>query len=636
MVPQEVLLKYWGYASFRPMQEEIIHSVLEGNDTLALLPTGGGKSICFQVPAMLREGVCIVVSPLIALMKDQVANLRKRGIKAVAIFSGQSASEIDTAVDNCVYGDIKFLYLSPERLKTELLRTRIPKMNVNLLAIDEAHCISQWGYDFRPPYLEIAEIRELLPKTPVLALTATATKEVMKDVCQRLSFKNENIFVKSFVRDNLTYAAIKEENKLERLQRICTKVPGTGIVYVRNRRKTREISDYLQSKGIAADFYHAGLDSPTRDQKQLAWTSEKTRIIVSTNAFGMGIDKPNVRFVVHMDLPDSPEAYFQEAGRAGRDEKKAYAVLLFNDSDIIDLERFFENSFPPVEFIKKVYNLLGNYFQLAVGTGKDRTYEFILNDFCQKYSLERVTSFNALRFLEKEGYITLSEALANPSRLLILLNKEELYRFTVSNRFYDALLKVLLRSYTGLFTEFTRIDENDLARRTTSKKEDVVKHLKKLHQMRVLHYEPANTQPTLTFVAGRQNPGAISISKETYQSRKLFANQRLKAMKQYVLSEHRCRNLLLLEYFGEKSSTRCGKCDVCLERNKLDLSKLEFDEIINMVKPILKEKSYTIKELINNLKTNIPEKKIIKALQWLSDNKKISINPDNETLKWIQ
>lgn len=633
-MPQEILQKYWGYSSFRPMQEEIISSVLEGNDTLALLPTGGGKSICFQVPAMLKEGVCIVVSPLIALMKDQVANLRKRGIKAVAIFSGQSASEIDIAVDNCIYGDIKFLYLSPERLKTDLLRTRIPKMKVNLLAIDEAHCISQWGYDFRPPYLEIAEIRELLPKTPVLALTATATKEVMKDVCQRLNFKNEKIFVKSFVRDNLTYAAIKEENKLERLLRICNKVPGTGIVYVRNRRKTKEIADFLKNRKVAADFYHAGLDSLTRDQKQLAWTSEKIRIIVSTNAFGMGIDKPNVRFVVHMDLPDTPEAYFQEAGRAGRDEKKAYAVLLYNNSDIIDLERFFENSFPPVDLIKKVYNLLGNYFQLAVGTGKDRTHEFVLNDYCQKYSLERITTFNALKFLEKEGYVTMSEALANPSRILILLNKEELYRFMVSNQYYDAFIKVILRSYTGLFTDFTRIDENDLARRVNIKKDDIIKHLKKLHQMRVLHYEPVNIQPTLTFVGGRKDPKDISISQETYQVRKDFAKERLMAMKQYVLSENRCRNLLLLDYFGEKSTTRCGKCDICLERNKLDLSKLELDEIINIIKPKLMQKNLSIKELINNLKTNIPEKKIIRAIQWLTDNGKITLNTNNETFTW--
>jgi ATP-dependent DNA helicase RecQ len=376
LIPKQILLKYWGYDSFRPMQEEIIQSVLDNNDTLALLPTGGGKSICFQVPAMAQEGICIVVSPLIALMKDQVANLVKRNIKAVAIFSGQSLSEIDIAIDNCIYGDVKFLYLSPERLTTDIIRTRIPKMKVNLIAIDEAHCISQWGYDFRPPYLQIAEIRELLPKTPMLALTATATRDVMKDICRKLEFNNEQVFIKSFERKNLVYAVLKEENKLERLLKICNKVPGTGIIYVRNRRKTKEIALYLQKNRIAADYYHAGLDAKTRDQKQLDWTREKIRVIVSTNAFGMGIDKPNVRFVVHLDLPDSPEAYFQEAGRAGRDEKKAYAVLLFNNSDVIDIGKNFENTYPPLDFIKNVYNALGNYFQIATGSGKDKSYDF--------------------------------------------------------------------------------------------------------------------------------------------------------------------------------------------------------------------------------------------------------------------
>lgn len=636
MESRQILAKYWGFDSFRPLQEEIIESVLAGHDTLALLPTGGGKSLCFQVPALAREGICIVVSPLIALMKDQVANLVKRNIKAVAIFSGQSPSEIDVAIDNCIYGDVKFLYLSPERLTTDIIRMRIPKMKVNLLAIDEAHCISQWGYDFRPPYLKIAEIRELLPKTPVMALTATATREVMTDICKRLEFKNEKVFIKSFERKNLTYAVLKEENKLERLIKICNKVPGTGIVYVRNRRKTKEIAQYLQKNRIQADFYHAGLDPVTRDKKQLNWTRETTRIIVSTNAFGMGIDKPNVRFVVHMDLPDSPEAYFQEAGRAGRDEKKAYAVLMYNKSDIIDLDKFFENSYPPLEFIKNVYNALGNYYQLATGSGKDKRYNFVLGDFCSHYNLERITTFNALKILEKEGFILLSEAMANPSKLLVMLNKEELYRFMVANPAYDSLMKTILRSYTGLFTEFTRIDENEIASRFNRGRDDVETQLKKLHQMRVLHYEPQNAKPRITFVGGREDATSIRLSPENYSERKRFAGHRVLAMKQYVTAENKCRSSMLLEYFGEENTERCGKCDVCLERNKLDVSKLEFDQVVELVKPILIQKAMNLKSLVDNLKTNIPEKRIIKVTQWLIDNNKIYLNPEDDTLRWTE
>lgn len=633
MTPREILKKHWGYDAFRPLQEDIIQSVLEGNDTLALLPTGGGKSICFQVPALAREGICIVVSPLIALMKDQVANLVKRGIKAVAVFSGLSQSEIDVAIDNCIYGDVRFLYLSPERLTSDIIRSRLEKMNVNLLAIDEAHCISQWGYDFRPPYLRIAEIRQLLPNTPTLALTATATPDVMTDICRKLELKNEKIFVKSFERKNLTYAVLDEENKMERLLRICTKVPGTGVIYVRNRRKTREIAEYLQKHKISADFYHAGLDSKTRDQKQLNWTSEKTRVIVSTNAFGMGIDKANVRFVAHMDLPDSPEAYFQEAGRAGRDEKKAYAVLLFNKSDLIDIDKFLENAYPAPAYIKSVYNMLGNYLQVAMGSGLNKSYNFTISQFCEHYNLQRITTFNALRFLEKEGYITLSEAFANPSRILILINNEELYRFIVANSSYSLFIKTLLRSYTGLFTEFTRIDEKELAVRLKSNEESIKKALKNLHQMRVIHYEPINAFPRITFNIERLNEKDLVISHQNYAERKAFALQRVNAIKSYVTSINQCRSKMLLEYFGEKNAENCGQCDICLERRKNDLSHEEFEKITHIIKPLLIN-NVTLKQLINNLKTDITEKKIIKAVQWLMDHNKIIFHAESETLQW--
>lgn len=632
--PKQILTRYWGYQSFRPLQEDIIQSVLEGNDTLALLPTGGGKSICYQVPAMAREGLCIVVSPLIALMKDQVNNLIRRGINAVAVYSGQSASEIDVALDNCAYGKVKFLYLSPERLTTDILRMRLQKMNINLIAVDEAHCISQWGYDFRPPYLQISEIRDIVPDVPFLALTATATENVIEDICEKLNFVNGKVFRKSFERKNLVYAVIKEEDKNERLLNICRKVPGTGIVYVRNRRKTKEIAEFLTKNKILADYYHAGLDSKTRDIRQDAWIKESKRVIVSTNAFGMGIDKPNVRFVVHMDLPDSPEAYFQEAGRAGRDEKKAYAILLYNRSDIIDLDHFFELSYPGLDFIKKVYNALGNYFQLAIGSGKDKSFSFVFSDFCNHFGLEKYTTFNALKILEKEGYIFMSEALSNPSRLKILLNKEDLYRFVVANPAYDLFLKVILRSYTGLFSEFTKIDESEISVRSKLNIEKVQTMLKKLHQMHVLHYIPQNKSPQVTFIAPRTEARDLSISPENYADRKKFAKIRIEAIKDYVQSENRCRSTILLDYFGEAYADRCGVCDICLDRNKLNLSKLEFDNVVELIKPVLQQKSLTMKELMATLDTSIAENKIIKVVQWLMENDKITLHNQTGKMKW--
>lgn len=418
-----ILAKYWGYHSFRPLQEEIITSVLQGNDTLALLPTGGGKSVCFQVPALVQEGVCIVISPLIALMKDQVDNLQKKGISAIAITSAMHKREIDIAFDNCVYGNIKFLYLSPERLITPIAQARIQKMKVSLIAVDEAHCISQWGYDFRPSYLEIAKLRELQPKVPVLALTATATPEVVKDIQEKLRFKKANVLQKSFERKNLAYVVIGEEDKLSRLLKVVNNVGGTGVVYVRNRKKTQEVAAFLQKNKIPADFYHAGLTPGERSQKQDSWIKNKTRVIVATNAFGMGIDKPDVRFVVHLDLPDSLEAYFQEAGRAGRDEGKAYAVMLYNEADINDLKSNVEMSFPSVEEIRQTYQALANYYQLAVGSGEGAAFDFDISELCRNYKLEPVTVFNSIRFLEKEGYISATEAVYQPSRINFTLNK---------------------------------------------------------------------------------------------------------------------------------------------------------------------------------------------------------------------
>ncbi len=625
-----ILLKYWGFSSFRPMQEDIIQSAIDGNDTLALLPTGGGKSLCYQVPGMSMEGLCIVVSPLIALMKDQVQALRDKGIKAVGIYHGMSKAEIDNAVDNCVYGDVKFLYMSPERLATDLIRSRIVKMKVNLLAIDEAHCISQWGYDFRPPYLRIAEVRELIPHTPVLALTATATRQVVADIQDKLGFSKPKVFQKSFERKNLAYVVFKEEDKLRKLLKVANNVNGTGVVYVRNRKRTREIADWLMQQGISANFYHAGLDSRERDARQDAWMKERTRVIVSTNAFGMGIDKSNVRFVVHMDLPDSPEAYFQEAGRGGRDGHKAYAILLFNQSDLIDLRKFHERSFPPLKDIKTIYNCLGNYYQLAMGSGKDQSLPFDMVAFANHYNLDPFLVFNSLGFLEKEGYLAVSEALSNPSCIMFMVNNEELYRFQVANPRYDPFIKVLLRSYSGLFTEFTKIREQDIARRSGIDTELVRKMLNALHQMQILHYKAQNEKPLITFLQGRMAVSDLSISREVYKERKLFAKQRMQAMIDYVVSVTTCRSLYLLNYFGETNARRCGQCDVCQEQNKTGVTDYEYKQLTELIRKHIQDEQISMEELIRKLDINISEEKAMNVLRHLLDNQ--IIVEDKETI----
>lgn len=629
-----ILLKYWGFSSFRPLQEDIIRSAVEGYDTLALLPTGGGKSLCYQVPGMAMEGLCIVVTPLIALMKDQVQALKSKGINAVGIYHGMSKTEIDNAIDNCVYGSVKFLYLSPERLTTDMMRARLEKMRVNLLAVDEAHCISQWGYDFRPPYLRIAEIRNIIPNTPILALTATATRQVVQDIQDKLHFKNQNVFQKSFERKNLAYMVFREEDKLNKLLKICNKQKSTGVVYVRNRKRTKEIANWLVQQKVSADFYHAGLSSQERDAKQDAWMKERTRVIVSTNAFGMGIDKPNVRFVVHMDLPDSPEAYFQEAGRGGRDGNKAFAILLFNDADIKNLKQFHERSYPPLKEIKKIYNCLGNYLQLAIGSGKDQSFAFNVYDFAKSYSLNTFFIYNALGFLEKEGYVATSEALANPSRMMLMVNNEELYRFQVANPRYDPFIKMLLRSYSGLFTEFTRIEEADIARRSGTSPELVKKTLHDLHKMNIIHYKEQNKEPIITFLEERLAASDLKISKAVYKERKDFARQRMQAMTDYVTTETKCRSLFLLAYFGEQGSKRCGQCDVCLERNKAGVSTYEFNQIIKIIKPIIQSEQLSIEAILERTDINIPEEKILNVIKYLKDNKKMSEN-ETGSLNWL-
>ncbi len=566
--PEEILEQYWGFRSFRPLQKDIVLSVVSGKDTLALLPTGGGKSICFQVPALMLDGICLVISPLIALMNDQVSNLNKRGIKAIAITSGMDRKEIDIALDNCIYGDIRFLYVSPERLSGELFLTRLERMKVGLLAIDEAHCISQWGYDFRPSYLKISDLREHLPGVPVLALTATATPDVVNDIQDKLLFKERNVFRKSFARHNLAYLCFHEENKYGRMLKICARIKGSGIVYVRNRRRTQEIAGFLEQNGIKTSFYHAGLSFEQRSERQQAWLDNKTRVMVCTNAFGMGIDKPDVSFVIHIDLPDSPEAYFQEAGRAGRNEEKAYATILWDETDLEDLRSNVERSFPTIDTIKNIYQALGNYLRLAIGSGEGQSFKVDLNDLAKNFNLDAADVYASLKFIEREGLIALSENAAESSKILFTISYEDLYNFQVFNNELDSIIKAILRTYPGAFSVPVKIREAELARQLNMSKEKVIQKLDALVKKNVLSYFPKTDLPVVTYLTGRLDKSRVKISPEHYQERKEIAEKRARAMYEYVTNKSECRSRMLLHYFGENTDERCGVCDTCIEANK--------------------------------------------------------------------
>ncbi|MCL1850426.1 MAG: RecQ family ATP-dependent DNA helicase [Bacteroidetes bacterium] len=609
----QILKQYWGYDQFRPLQEDIARFVLEGNDTLALLPTGGGKSICFQVPALAKEGLCLVISPLIALMKDQVENLKKRGIKAEAIYSGLNNHEIDRILANCIHDKAhKFLYVSPERLKTDSFRVNLQQMNIALLAVDEAHCISQWGYDFRPPYLEIAEIRKLFPKVPVLALTATATPEVVNDIQEKLHFRRKNVFQKSFKRDNLTYFVMHEENKMGRLLRLIEKNPGTGIVYVRNRRRTKEIAEYLQHFNIAADFYHAGLDSATRDKKQLEWMTDKTQVIVSTNAFGMGIDKPDVRWVVHLDIPDTLEAYFQEAGRGGRDLKPSIAVMLYDNNDIKELKTNFQLSFPPIDTIKNIYKILCEHYQIPMGEGENRILPFDPDELCKKLKLKPIELINALSFLEKTGVLMLSEDVKKQSTLHFLADEETLQNFYQKNSDKEDFVKLLLRSYGGLFSNYVKINEEEIARRTELKVEEVEHLLIELSGKNILRYSQRNAKPHLILLQNRVSENYLYFKDDIYKKRKEVAQKRLDSVLHFIENSQTCRSQLLLAYFGETKSEPCGNCDVCRHAHSLKMKRLEKESI---QKEIIKHKHLTHKEIIQIVSELFPEKKVIEVLR---------------------
>lgn len=627
MSEAEVLKKYWGFDSFRPLQDEIIKSVLEGHDTLALLPTGGGKSLCFQVPAMVMDGICIVISPLIALMKDQVEHLKAKGIKAVAIYAGMGKREIDILLDNCIYGDIKFLYLSPERLLSELVRERISYMNVNLIAVDEAHCISQWGYDFRPPYRQLTALRDIHPKVPVLALTATATQFVRKDIAEQLDFKKPRIFVQSFERKNLSYVVQPDDDKHKKLLSIVRNVKGSGLVYVRNRRETSEIALFLKRNGIAADFYHAGVEKEERFKRQDDWKKNLIRVMVATNAFGMGIDKADVRFVVHMDLPDSLEAYYQEAGRAGRDGKRAYTVLLANRSDQVSLEAKYADSFPSPTEIKNIYHHLGNYFQLAFGAGEGLSFNFDLADFCKRFNIGVIRTMAALKFLEHDGYLTLSENIFLQSRVLFLVSNEDVYRFQIENVGYDPIIKTILRSYGGAFEQYVKIKEYDIAQRVRASFNDVVKMLNKLQEQGLLSYLPQTDQPQLMYVRPRVDLLHMDIDVKYIELRKKIQTDQINAVLAYS-GNAVCRSIQLLSYFDEPDAEKCGVCDICLaEKKKDDLLQLS-DRIDFELATLLQSDTYSLEDLVAAVKTGTDNERI-ERIRDLLDAGKIKTDGKN-------
>ena len=584
-----ILKQYWGYDDFRGIQQEIIHSIGSGKDTLGLMPTGGGKSIAFQVPALAQEGICIVITPLIALMKDQVENLKKRGIKAAAIYSGLTHNEILVTLENCIFGDYKFLYVSPERLSSELFLTKLKRMRVSFITVDEAHCISQWGYDFRPSYIRIADLRKIVPQAPVLALTATATPEVVKDIQDKLLFRQEHVFKMSFARKNLAYVVRHTEDKESELLHIINSIPGTVIVYCRSRKGCRDLAAQLEERGLTATFYHAGLSNCEKDERQRLWQTDQCRVMVATNAFGMGIDKPDVRLVVHMDVPDSPEAYFQEAGRAGRDGRKAYAVLLYNASDKTKLMKRIPDTFPDREFIKEIYEHICYYYQMAMGDGLNVTREFNLNEFCRNFKHFPVPTDSALRILTRAGYLEYIDEQENDSRLIFLVRRDELYHLDGLEPEYESLLQAVLRSYGGVFSDYITIDETLLGKQTGLSRDMVYRGLIALGKRRIISYIPYKKTPYIRFAQKRVETERIVISREIYENRKEKYEARIQAMIDYATRDDLCRSRMLLAYFGETSEENCLACDVCLKKNSAGISQGLAENVERRITTLLRE-----------------------------------------------
>ena len=614
---EEILKQYWGYDSFRSLQKEIITSIGEGKDTLGLMPTGGGKSITFQVPALAKEGVCLVITPLIALMKDQVNNLRKRGIKALAVYSGMTRQEILTALENCIYGNYKFLYISPERLDTEIFQTKVRSMKVSMITVDESHCISQWGYDFRPAYLKIAEIRKLLPGIPVLALTATATPEVVEDIQQKLDFHNGNVFRMSFERKNLAYVVRTTDNKTSEMLHILRRVAGSAIIYVRNRRRTREITELLNQEGITADFYHAGLENAVKDLRQKRWQCGETRVMVATNAFGMGIDKPDVRLVLHLDLPDSPEAYFQEAGRAGRDGRKAYAVILYAQSDKATLHKRIADTFPEKAYILDVYEHVQYYYQMAMGDGFQCVREFNLEEFCRKFKYFPVPVDSALKILTQAGYLEYTDEQDNASRILFTIRRDDLYKLHEMGPEAETLIQAILRSYTGIFTDYAFISEASLALRTGLTREQIYRILVTLTKRRIVDYIPHKKTPYIIYTRERQELRYMHIPPSVYEERKERYETRIKAMEEYVTTDNVCRSRMLLRYFGEKNDHNCGQCDVCLSHRTSpeEVKENDFDALSRKMTQLLAAKPMPPAEINDSMEEE--KEKVAAVIQHL-------------------
>ena len=625
MTYKEILKQYWNYDNFRGIQEEIIESIGKGHDTLGLMPTGGGKSITFQVPALAQPGLCLVITPLIALMKDQVRNLRDRGIKALAVYSGMTREEIVVALENCIFGDYKFLYISPERLDTDIFRAKLRNMKINMITVDESHCISQWGYDFRPAYLKISEIRELLPTVPVLALTATATPEVVKDIQTKLGFREDSrIFRMSFERKNLAYIVRNTESKQEELLHILNSVSGSAIVYTRNRKRTREVAELLVNNEITATFYHAGLNNDVKDQRQKSWLSGESRVMVATNAFGMGIDKPDVRLVIHVDLPDSPEAYFQEAGRAGRDGQKAYAVLLYAKSDKATLSKRITDTFPDKEFIRKVYEDVNYYFQMAMGDGLGCTFAFNLDEFCRNFKHFPVQADSALKILTRAGYLEYTDEQDNASRILFTIHRDELYKLRETDPETEKLINVILRSYTGLFTDYAYINEDSLAIRSGLTRQRIYEILLMLTRRHILHYIPRKKTPYIIYTRERQEAGRLAITRDIYEERKESYITRIKAMTEYATAEDKCRSRMLLRYFGEKNEHNCGLCDVCLSKHHSGMKLGEFQEMENQIREQLETSPLSAATLLNRI--NGEREKAERVLSYLLSEEIIQSN----------
>ncbi len=613
---QAILKKYWGYDDFRGIQKEIIASIGSGNDTLGLMPTGGGKSITFQVPALSQEGTCIVITPLIALMKDQVDNLRRRGIQASAIYSGLSREEIIITLENCIFGNIKFLYVSPERLSSDIFQTKIRRMRVSFITVDEAHCISQWGYDFRPSYLQIANIRKLLPGIPVLALTATATPQVVDDIQDRLSFKQKNVFRMSFERKNLAYIVRQTPDKFEQLIHILQQTKGTAIVYTRSRRRTKEVADLLNEAGISATFYHAGLDSTVKDERQKAWQTDAIRVMVATNAFGMGIDKPDVRIVIHVDCPDSIEAYFQEAGRAGRDGQKAYAVLLYNDADKRKLEKRISDTFPEKDYIREVYEHLAYFYQIGVGSGYNHTFEFNIEKFCHTFRHFPIQVDAALKILNRAGYIEYTEEQDNKARLMFTVERNELYRLENNSANEDKIITALLRNYGGLFTDYNYIDESFIASQCGLESHQVYMILKSLSQRHILHFIPQKKTPYIRYTQRREDKEHVQLMPDIYEKRKDQFTERIHAVINYATNDQVCRSRQLLRYFGEVNDHDCQHCDVCLSHRQEGLvSEDRLNDAMDKILALLNDgKGHPIIELSD---IQLPSDELNAAIEYL-------------------